>query len=272
MNICAVVVWYNPDSSFVENILSYSSYCEKVYIVDNSISDNAVLCSKIQNAVYIPNFDNFGIAKALNQGCEKALSDGFEWCMTMDQDSSWEKEMLCRYISFCDECKSEKNVSFAPSFTNKSGTEIISVNKVITSGNIINLEAINLEAWKNVGKFYEPFFIDEVDFEFCYRLREHNYEITQICSIHMNHHLGTGKKHILPLLCHDGVRLYYMIRNALFIKSMHPRFYEEEHYARWLCYFSFRIIIESLLRFKVKNIFNLIYAYRDFSINKKGRF
>lgn len=49
--IVAVVVWYNPQKNFVDNILSYSKYVSRVYIIDNSKNDNTVLAEKIENAV-----------------------------------------------------------------------------------------------------------------------------------------------------------------------------------------------------------------------------
>ena len=268
MRLSAVTVWYNPDESCVKNILTYSFGVEKCYIIDNSDSDNSELSSKITNAVYLPNMANLGIAKALNIGCEKALTDGFEWCMTMDQDSSWESEQLQIYLGAVEKKVSQKAVSFAPAVSKHDfGKSEIPVNKVITSGNVINLGV-----WNEVGRFYEPFFIDEVDNEFCYRVREHDYEILQIQSVHMNHHLGDERKHVLPLLCHSGVRLYYMVRNALFIKNMHPQFYKTEHYTQWLRYFSFRIVIEGMLRLKFKNIVYLLRAKHDFAMNKLGKY
>lgn len=49
--------------------------------------------------IYIPLFENTGIARALNIGCEKALSDGFSWGMTMVQDSFWNLNQLKNYIT-----------------------------------------------------------------------------------------------------------------------------------------------------------------------------
>lgn len=200
--IVAVVVWYNPQKNFVDNILSYSKYVSRVYIIDNSKNDNTVLAEKIENAVYLPNFDNLGIATALNIGCEKALEEGFEWCMTMDQDSNFSEEMIEKYLKAIYEYRSEKNVSFAPSCIYKNSKPVIdstvetirlglkknksllavkrkvfsklniyqdfsekketeNVKRVITSGNVIHLHV-----WKDIGKFNENLFIDEVDFDY----------------------------------------------------------------------------------------------------------
>ena len=65
---------------------------------DNSFTDNSTLAAECLNSLYIPNRSNMGIAKATNIGCQKALSDGFKWIMTMDQDSSWDFEELNKYL------------------------------------------------------------------------------------------------------------------------------------------------------------------------------
>ena len=96
--ISCIVIWYNPKDTDVESIKTYNSFFSKIYIVDNSNSDNSNLASQIQNTVYIPNFSNLGIAAALNIGCNKAFTDGYEWVMTMDQDSSWDPTQLKNYL------------------------------------------------------------------------------------------------------------------------------------------------------------------------------
>lgn len=268
MNLCSATVWYNPDKSCVENILTYSSAVGKCYIIDNSSFDNGILAAQIKNCVYISNLDNLGIATALNIGCKKALADGFEWCMTMDQDSSWEQTELEKYLTAISSLQSDVCVSFVPviSFSNY-GERTTKITKDITSGNIICLSA-----WKSVGKFYEPFFIDEVDFEFCYRLLEAGYEITQINSAYMKHQLGVEKKSFLPLLRHNGLRLYYMIRNILFIKKLHPHYFKSEKYSRLLFKRIFRITFEGIFCLRLKNILYLIRAVLDYKKNHLGKF
>ena len=45
--------------------------------------------------------------------------------------------------------------------------------RVIASGNIINLQA-----WNKVGRFDNSLFIDEVDHDFCHRLTQEKYKIS----------------------------------------------------------------------------------------------
>lgn len=255
MKLSAIVVWFNPDEKCIENLRTYHPYVERIYVIDNSESDNLDMLAKISNVVYIPNFENKGIAAALNQGCERALSDGFSWCMTMDQDSSWEKDELRKYLTLVSENSNDSmNVSFAPSaqyavipsvcsdikhflksfLRRKTGNcppeirEVVLCDRVITSGNIINLFA-----WKEVGKFYEPFFIDEVDHEFCYRLRENRFSIIKFPQVQMTHALGIQKKTFWPCVTfHRKKRLYYIHRNCSCQKTMHPKYFEKFAYKK----------------------------------------
>ena len=190
MKLAAVVIWFNPleigEEKIIQNILSYSSYCEKIYIVDNSADLHEELAKKITNSIYISNKNVGGIAGGQNRGCERALNDGFEWAMTMDQDSIFEPKQIREYIRLVEEYipTDEKAVSFGPSIKNLNETlhwtkwirlNILSpikrkilgkrwkpqppkplfdkVERVIASANIINLVE-----WKKVGKFDEILF------------------------------------------------------------------------------------------------------------------
>lgn len=299
-DFCSVTVWYNPDSSSVQNLLTYNSFCKKCYIVDNSSGDNSALAQKIPNAVYIPNGQNIGIAAALNAGCSRALAEGFSLCMTMDQDSSWVSDQLERYFGLCAQNLSETAVSFCPNarylmptswlgdarrflrslfglkkiaggqdaeafvLAAQSLGEQKAVDCCITSGNVISLAA-----WEKVGRFYEPFFIDEVDHEFCFRLGQSGFKITKFCGVFMAHVLGSPRKTFYPCVSHHGgVRLYYIFRNALFLKKMHPDYFKKLNYS---------LQIKSRVKSLVFNLrlFELRYyfmALRDFKRGKLGKF
>lgn len=276
MKLSSVVVWFNPDGSAVENVAAYSSLCEKIYIVDNSETDNSALAKKIQNAVYLPNFKNLGIAQALNVGCGNAVRDGFEWCMTMDQDSSWEISVLQDFLTELQKMNDEKIASFAPVHSNevksvvgeikhnaakKNSVAYVFQDKVMTSGNIINLSV-----WQQVGKFNEDLFIDEVDHEFCYRLLENGYKICEFKDILMRHTLGCVKKTILPRPCkHSGVRLFYIFRNMLYIKSRYPAFFRKNGYKKYMV----SAVIQKIFELKFSD---LAYMAKGISACKKNIF
>lgn len=100
--LAAVIIWYNPEDlgieTIIRNINSYNKYFSKLYIVDNSKTSNESLTTLIENCKYTQNYNNGGIAGAQNKGCEEAQKDGFEWVMTLDQDSYFQPEQIKNYI------------------------------------------------------------------------------------------------------------------------------------------------------------------------------
>ncbi len=294
MKLAAVVVWYNPESlgkgRTEENVLAYSSFVERVYVVDNSCTDNSSLCEKIQNAVYIPLGRNEGIAKALNVGCRHALDDGFEWCMTMDQDSHWEKGEFALYISKIEEkIPLHKSVkSFAPAIRSPVAHSVLGdikwrilhrigvsrknlpdeefVDRAICSGNVINLNS-----WEVLGGFLEELFIDEVDYEFCYRLRNSGFQILKLNCVYLDHVLGAPKKTFFPIPVsnHKGERLYYIFRNMMYVSYLHPDFARKYRYGNVIIKRILYNIVLTLSPMHVQGIRCLFRARRDFKMMKK---
>ena len=252
--IAVVVVWYNPSQlddnlNALANILSYSNFIKTVYIIDNSKNNNEYLLHGIQNYIYIPNYCNLGIAKALNIGCNRALADNFTYVMTMDQDSYWKEEQLTNYISFTKKIiKSDSTIkSIAPNTDQPVVRSVLSLLKekiqgkrynpkkppikptlqypttVICSGNIIDLSV-----WNHIGQFKEELFIDDVDNEYCYRLLSNGYKIIRNNSILLNHHLGSSKRTFFPkLFRHSGKRIYFIFRNELITHFYYPNYTQD---------------------------------------------
>ncbi|MBO6101265.1 MAG: glycosyltransferase, partial [Spirochaetaceae bacterium] len=96
-------------------VVTERSFFKHIYIVDNSDIDNRELSEKITNSIYISNGKNLGIAEALNIGCSAAYNEGFEYCMTMDQDSVWDVDNLRSYLDEIDCNFSDSTALYAPS-------------------------------------------------------------------------------------------------------------------------------------------------------------
>ena len=200
IDVSIILINYKtPDLVFnaINSVIDKTSGLKyEIIVVDNSNSDNKTLAEEIADSVYISNGKNLGIAAALNKGCQKACSDGFEWCLTMDQDSTWSSDLLEMYLKEVALNHSELTVSFAPAmnlseksfsiigdirrfFTGKETLpEKQFVENVMTSGNIISLKI-----WEKTGKFDEKLFIDEVDSDFCFRLISSGYRILKFNNI-----------------------------------------------------------------------------------------
>lgn len=258
MKTTSLIIWYNPSEKEVNNILSYSDNFERVYIVDNSDIDNSKLAFGINNAVYVPLMQNTGIAYALNRGFEKALADGFDWVMTMDQDSVWEDAEIKKYLQWAEQItiNNQKIVSLAPfakvqniswagvllwplvsKLTKRKGIDF--VDRCFCSSNIVSMKI-----WQSVGGFNEKLFIDDVDYDFCYRIRRQGYFIVLNNDISFNHTIGGGKLTILPRRNnHSDFRLYYIMRNMMYIIKVYPEFAKKFKYRKEL----FLLIVDTCL-------------------------
>ena len=89
--VVAGIVTFNPEINCLDNnISSIYNQVDEIYIVDNG-SDNWEEIKKLINnykkimikRLYI----NQGIAKALNELCSMAIVNGYDWILTLDQDT-----------------------------------------------------------------------------------------------------------------------------------------------------------------------------------------
>ena len=178
-------------------------------------------------AILIENDDNLGIATALNQLCRKAQEQGCEWLATLDQDSVLESHIMQEYARYthiddvaiiCPRIE-DRNMGRQYARSNQ-GTEYIA--RCITSGNLVRLKA-----WQQVGGYSDELFIDGVDFDFCLKLHEHGWRILRTNNVALLHEIGRGRQIPLPggrqlsILNHSPQRLYYIVRNYLYIGQKH---------------------------------------------------
>src|SRR5690606_29661762 len=114
MKISGVVVLYNPDSGVLQNIKSYIDQIEYLFVVDNSEKVNDLLVAelkKINKIEYKNNFRNLGVATALNIGALKSINKGFDFILTMDQDSFAHPDMIRIMLNNMQEIRSEEHTS-----------------------------------------------------------------------------------------------------------------------------------------------------------------
>lgn len=230
----AVVVLYNPDQKVISNIRSYGNNLEKVYAVDNSELPNKGLIKKLKeldNVEYIWDHGNPGLAFALNQGCQKAFSEGIDYVFTMDQDSFFQKNSVEAMISYVE--NNLERVVAAPFIVPyydtvpSSGKAITgrteSVNFAITSGMLVGKKA-----YQEVGCFDEALFIECIDVDFCLRLKEKNWKLIKTENAVLYQRAGNSQprkffwKTVHPLFA-DPIRGYYKFRNKIYLRKKYGR-------------------------------------------------
>lgn len=269
MKVCAIVVWYNPLEKMWDFIEEYLPCVDKCIIVDNSDKDNSNLIkSKSKKIIYIPNKDNLGIAKALNQGCKLAKNLGFEWVLTMDQDSYFDEENIKKYFEKAERIyrKNHRAVSFTINCNKPLKAVINKLDYVMTSGNLLKLSA-----WEEVGKFDEKLFIYWVDTIFGLELIKRDYFHYELQDVQMNYntfdkyfHIKLFGKNYLFRQDDSPLMKYYITRNFFEKIKIFGREGTENGYI-------LRLIIK-ILFFEHKKIEKLKMVYRGYRDYKKGKF
>ena len=229
MKIAAVVILYHPNDSFLRNIKSYYDLVSKVYIFDNTenVSPLKDELQQLEKIDYYHDYENGGLPKRLNEGSYKAINDGFDWLLTMDQDSNFLDGSFSKYLVCFNQFINKENVAL---FGTSNERDIINSTvqclfeedyKLMTSGNLINLSL-----FKKIGEYDEALFIDCVDHDYCIRSFIAGYKSIRFLNIYLAHELGDSvnrasiktffllkkKKEI-----HSPIRYYYMIRNMLYL-------------------------------------------------------
>lgn len=247
----AGIVLFNPNISRLQaNIESIIDQVGLVILFDNgSININEI--EKIidmnffEKIKLVKSNKNRGIAYALNDIVKEAEVYGYEWVLTLDQDSITQKGTIQAFNTYIHEnkvaiiCpyivdKRRKNIEYkVPSerFTN--------VKFCITSGSLINIKICKL-----IGGFDEWLFIGLVDNDYCKRIELLGYKILQVNSIVLDHELGNLtpskfedlylklgkilKLEIIRKLSYkrdvNQMRLYYATRNMIYMIKKYKRY------------------------------------------------
>lgn len=232
---CGVVVWYNPDIEVVNNISTYITELDKLYIIDNSYEMNMEIVDKIidNNKIeYISLGGNRGLAYALNKGCNKAIDEGFDYILTMDQDSYFELnsvKLMKEFIKksnkhyaiiapnvksvYIDELENKKKIAYTV-LTEGKNKELI---WVMTSGSMMCVKDF-VEA----GKFDEKLFIAHIDIDLGIALNNLGKKIIMLSDVVIYQTFGNSKpKKILWKVVHPSfanpVRTYYLFRNQVYL-------------------------------------------------------
>lgn len=227
----AVVVTFNPQTEFQENIAVIAAQFEKVCVVDNGSTNSAwlkeILC-QFPNIIWLPNAANQGLGRALNQGMTHLGQLGFSWVATFDQDSLPSPTFLEDLKAIISKTKNPEQIGIlAPTIFERnlgkslSGSSegladfIVAVPTVITSGALTNVSA-----FEEVGRFEESFFIDYIDHNFAFRLRKRGFLVAECPSVKLLHRLGDSKAHHFLFkkfysTHHSPLRRYYITRNRV---------------------------------------------------------
>lgn len=226
MKVLCGIVTYNPEEKLLqENIERICRQVDGIIVFDNASVDfsfSEKILRSGKDIIFFREKENKGIAYALKYIMEYARKKRYDWVLTLDQDSLAEPELIRRYAGFEKEAGigamtciiQDRSSGFCDAH---SGADYDTVECCITSGCLMNVNAY----FKTRG-YDEWLFIDQVDFDICYALREAGYKIIRINYQGLWHEVGHGRiVHIFhkeyKIFNHPAWRRYYMTRNGVYI-------------------------------------------------------
>jgi rhamnosyltransferase len=235
--ICAVYVTYHPDAKFPERVARVMRQVAHIVIVDNLSNKEAVrmlraLC-EAGHSELIENKENLGVATALNQGARRAIERGYAWVLMLDQDSWPDTDAVGTLSEIYATHPDREKVKIIGSnyrrpVTGHSvvGGEDTTSGFIETAAVITSCSMMSLKAFEEVGPFRDDFFIDQVDDEYCLRLRSYGHKVLLSCKPLMVHSLGNATSHKIlwkrPICTHHSpLRRYYITRNRLVLYRMY---------------------------------------------------
>jgi rhamnosyltransferase len=234
-SVCAVIVTYFPDPSILDRVSRVVAQVPRTVIVDNGSSPGCIEQLK-QIAVNCPvdlilNPQNQGLASGLNTGVRWAASHGFQWALTLDQDTTVAPDMIEILAALVDGYPARERLAVVGSnYRDKvSGAlfrePVVGANRfpgreissVVTSGSLLSINVFQV-----IGGFREDFFIDCVDHEYCLHARSLGFHVVLTSKPAMEHGLGHLIQHRLlwkkvNTSNHSPVRRYFSIRNMVIL-------------------------------------------------------
>jgi rhamnosyltransferase len=233
--ICAVIVTYFPDLELFKRIERVVAQVPEAVIVDNGSSASYIeQLNRIADTFpvhLILNPCNLGLASALNAGVRWAASRGFQWALTLDQDTTVAPDMIETLTALVDCYSAPERLGvvgsnyrdkvngalFREPIGTTNGFPGREMPSVLTSGSLVSINVFQV-----IGGFRDDFFIDCVDHEYCFRARALGFHVVLTSKPAMEHGIGRLTGHRLlwrkvNTSNHSPERRYFTIRNMVIL-------------------------------------------------------
>ena len=220
-NIGIVLVTYNPNlTDFKRNLSQILLLNQEIMIIDNGSTKKVTSYLKEKarknlNLNYKLLEDNKGIGFAQNEGIKFFISrSNIKYILFLDQDSYINSENLAKLENALSILikKDTKNIMIGPKQDYEQNiVGVQECDELISSGSLVSKVAFNA-----VGKLRSDFFIDYVDYEWCWRAKRLGYKIYKTSEVKMQHET-TGVVRYHHHTVDPVFRLYYIFRNSTYL-------------------------------------------------------
>ena len=231
--VMAVVISYNPIIPLLqEDLDALFSQIDRVVLMDNgseNIDQVRTLSRQYARLQLVENGENLGLPVNYNRAAHMAHDEGFQWLLTMDQDTVIPEGMIDAFLQYAP----MKNVAvIGPAIWNVNRVSIDEVRAALPDepytyvdefGCISSASMNRVDTLLQLGGFDEKLFIDWVDFDYCKNVQIHGYDILRVNSCIARHQIGDHPEKRYRFLWRTITktksppqRCYYSCRNRLY--------------------------------------------------------
>jgi rhamnosyltransferase len=228
-DVSAVVSTYRPDAGFPDRVKRIQGQVGLTVIVDDGgLGGRAALLQSWFGAtpdlILHHNPANVGLAASLNVGVSIARQAGYQWILTLDDDSVLDDGSVARLVRNVTDATDAQPIGIAalswrspgevmPPAPRRHPAQWERKRAVITSGSLFSLRTFDA-----VGPFREDYVIDGLDYEYCLRARGLGLNVIRFSEIGFTQNLGSPTTHRLgPITIrtfnYSAPRYYYRYRN-----------------------------------------------------------
>jgi rhamnosyltransferase len=227
-SVCAVMITYHPSAAMLDVVSAILVQVQGLVVVDNGSNTEELQALRAESRTLgfqlIENGENLGVAEALNQGVRWAQKQGYPWVIFFDQDSNITQGFVHQMFAAwkCHPAR-DRVASIHPRYKDpESGIEMLVTHDSdgepllpMTSGSV-------MPVWifEKVGWFASEYFIDVVDWEYCFRIRAAGFLVIEARNAILLHAPGKPTKstflgHTFVQTHHTAMRRYYITRNRI---------------------------------------------------------
>ena len=269
MKLLISYVTYNPNEVFLKRLKKNISQNKEFefFVFDNTEVENNEL-KHLTSIHYYTENTNKGIAYALNFVMNFAIANGFDYVLTLDQDSEIDFGLIEKSFKKVILHQEYGILSLNYNAKYKNDKAISNEKYLITSGSFVNVSK-----YKLIDGFNSKLFIDYVDFDLCRQFKNKNVPLGVLTEFSFKHTIGNPivKKFLfikVKALNHKPVRYYYRYRNELYCYKKDRRFFFKTHIKEMI-----QIIIMILLeKDKVKKLKMIHLGRKDCRKGVFGKF
>ena len=219
--VAAIVVLYHPQVEEVfHNIRSYVDVVDKLLIWRNSPEEINIPDDLADKVILMGHRENDFMAVPLNKGLKWCEEHGYEFLLTMDQDSEWIN--AGHFISRVKTMIDSDIAIYAPYVLGQYAKPDNDYNaeSVITSGSLVNVSVAN-----KLGGFREDYKIYWVDGEYCYWARINGYKVRVLHDCSLVQRFGKQTKTLFGFTTsnYSPEVYYFLIRNMLWMRREFPK-------------------------------------------------